>query len=82
MWYWIIGILAFLLGLVAGFYGAVQYMKKQMTKMTMSEDDVQAFARSMGRNLNKKQLAQVTRQMQQINTKNAKNFAAGGKKKK
>ncbi|MFC4768683.1 YneF family protein [Effusibacillus consociatus] len=82
VWYWVIGIVCFLVGAVAGFYGAVQYLKKQMANMTMSEADVQAMARSMGRNLNKKQLAQVTRQMQSMSQKNMKNFAAGSKKKK
>ncbi|GAX91428.1 hypothetical protein EFBL_3097 [Effusibacillus lacus] len=70
VWYWVIGILSFLLGVVAGFYLAVQYMKKQMANMQMSEAEIQAMARSMGRNLNKKQLAQITRQMKNVNEKN------------
>ncbi|WP_018132586.1 YneF family protein [Effusibacillus pohliae] len=77
--YWVIGVVSFLLGAVAGFYGAVQYLKKQMANMQMSEEEIAAMARSMGRNLNKKQLAQITRQMKNMS---AKNFAASNAKKK
>lgn len=80
MWYWIIGILAFLLGGVAGFYVAVQYLKKQMANMQMSESEIRSMARSMGVNLNQKQLAQVSRQMKKTNANQS--LLSGKKKKK
>lgn len=80
VWYWVIGIVSFLLGGVVGFYAAVQYMKKQMANMQMSDAEIQAMARSMGVNLNKKQLAQVSRQMKKSNANQA--LLAGKKKKK
>ncbi|BCJ85237.1 YneF family protein [Effusibacillus dendaii] len=79
VWYWVTGIVALLVGIVAGFYIAVQYMKRQMANMTMSDEDIQAMARSMGRNLNQKQLARISRQMKNVN---AKALANQSKKKK
>lgn len=80
VWYWVVGIAAFLLGGVAGFYVAVQYLKKQMANMQMSDTEIQAMARSMGVNLNQKQLAQVSRQMKKSNANQS--LLAGKKKKK
>lgn len=60
----LIAIGTFIVGLILGALGGVYYLKNQMKNMQMSEKDIQTMARSMGMNLNQKQLTQVTRRMQ------------------
>lgn len=69
MWYWyvLVGVLAFLAGGAAGFYGGVQYLKKQVSTMSMSEKEIQTMARSMGMNLSQKQLNSIQRNMKKVN---------------
>ncbi|WP_232697780.1 YneF family protein [Brevibacillus daliensis] len=70
-WYnWVIPIVTLLLGLAGGFYGGVQYLKKQMSNMQMDEKQIQAMARSMGMNLNQKQLKQMSRNMKNMKMPN------------
>ncbi|MFD2171388.1 YneF family protein [Tumebacillus lipolyticus] len=63
----LIAIGTLLVGLILGALGGVYYLKKKMQNMQMSDKEVQAMARSMGMNLNQKQLAQVTKRMQSAN---------------
>ncbi|MGD8191997.1 YneF family protein [Brevibacillus ginsengisoli] len=63
MWQWIIPILTLILGLVGGFFIGVYYLRKQVSNMQMDEKQIQTMARSMGMNLNQKQLKQMTRNM-------------------
>lgn len=62
-------VLCFLLGGAAGFAVGVWYLKKQLQKMQMDEKQVLAVARSMGLNLNAKQLQTVMRHMKQASAK-------------
>ncbi|RXT04962.1 YneF family protein [Ammoniphilus sp. CFH 90114] len=63
MWNYIIPILTLILGLVGGFFGGVYYLKHQMTNMQMDEKQLQAMAKSMGMNLNAKQINQAAKAM-------------------
>jgi len=67
MWNWIIPILTLLVGLVGGFFIGAYYLRRQLSNMQMDDKQIQAMARSMGMNLNQKQLKQVSRNMK--NTK-------------
>ncbi|MFM1655274.1 YneF family protein [Brevibacillus sp. B_LB10_24] len=62
-WNWIIPIVTLIIGLVGGFFGGTYYLKQQISKMQMDEKQIQAMARSMGVNLNQKQLKQMSRNM-------------------
>ena len=73
----LVAIGTFILGLVLGALGGVYYLRKKMTNMQMSDTDIASMARSMGMNLNQKQLAQLQRRM-----KNMPNPGAGAPKKK
>lgn len=66
MWSYIIPILTLIVGLVGGFFGGVYYLKYQMQNMQMDEKQLQAMAKSMGMNLNQKQLSQATKAMQHV----------------
>ncbi len=67
MWYhWVIPIVTLLIGLAGGFYGGTYYLKKQISNMQMDEKQMQAMARSMGMNLNQKQLKQMSRNMKNM----------------
>jgi uncharacterized protein len=68
----------FILGVILGGIGGVFYLRKKMTNMQMSETDIAQMARSMGMNLNQKQLSQVQKRMSNMNNKQA----AGAKAKK
>lgn len=70
MWQWIIPILTLILGLVGGFFIGVYYLRKQMTNMQMDEKQIQTMARSMGMNLNQKQLKQMSRNMKNMKMPN------------
>lgn len=54
----------FIVGLVLGALGGVYYLRRQMSGMKMSDADIATMARSMGVNLSQKQLAQVSKRMQ------------------
>jgi len=60
----LIAIGTFILGLILGAVGGVYYLRKKMMNMKMSDTDIAAMARSMGMNLNQKQLSQVSKRMQ------------------
>ncbi|ASS75674.1 hypothetical protein CIG75_12190 [Tumebacillus algifaecis] len=63
----LIAIGTFVLGLVLGALGGVYYLKNKMQNMQMSDKEIQSMARSMGMNLNQKQLMQVSKRMQSAN---------------
>jgi uncharacterized protein len=65
MWNIIIPILTLIIGLVGGFFGGIYYLKHQMTNMKLDDKQLQAMAKSMGMNLNQKQLTQAQKMMQQ-----------------
>lgn len=69
-WNWVIPIVTLIIGLVGGFYAATFYMKKQIANMQMDDKQIQAMARSMGVNLNQKQLKQMSRNMKNMKTPN------------
>jgi len=73
----LIAIGTFILGLVLGAVGGVYYLRKKMTNMKMSDQDIAQMARSMGMNLNQKQLAQVQKRMSGMKAPNP-----GSKKRK
>ena len=64
MWNIIIPILTLIIGLVGGFFGGIYYLKHQMTNMKLDDKQLQAMAKSMGMNLNQKQLTQAQKMMQ------------------
>ncbi|MEW9670638.1 YneF family protein [Ammoniphilus sp. 3BR4] len=66
MWSYIIPILTLILGLVGGFFGGIYYLKHQMTNMQMDEKQLMAMAKSMGMNLNQKQISQASRAMKSM----------------
>ncbi|ARU62429.1 hypothetical protein CBW65_16795 [Tumebacillus avium] len=68
----LIAIGTFVLGLVLGAIGGVYYLKNKMTNMQMSDKEIQTMARSMGMNLNQKQLMQVSKRMQSANNNKTK----------
>ncbi len=70
MWQWIIPVLTLILGLVGGFFIGVYYLRKQISNMQMDEKQIQAMARSMGMNLNQKQLKQMSRNMKNMKMPN------------
>ncbi|MDA5110036.1 MULTISPECIES: YneF family protein [Brevibacillus] len=70
-WYnWVIPIVTLIIGLVGGFAGGTYYLKKQLQNMQMDEKQLQAMARSMGVNLNQKQLKQMSRTMKNMKMPN------------
>lgn len=72
MWDIIIPIITLIIGAVGGFFFASFYLRKEFTKMQSDPKQIQALAKSMGMNLNQKQLNMVTRQMQQGTKKKGK----------
>lgn len=62
----LVAIGTFILGLVLGALGGVYYLRKKMMNMQMSDTDIAAMARSMGMNLNQKQMAQLQRRMKNM----------------
>lgn len=66
MWDIIIPIITLIVGLVAGFFGGVYYLKKQMTNMQFDEKQMAQIARSMGMNVNQKQLRQMSQRMKNM----------------
>jgi uncharacterized protein YneF (UPF0154 family) len=70
MWQWIIPILTLLAGLIGGFFLGAYYLRKQLSNMQMDDKQLQAMARSMGVNLNQKQLKQMSRTMKNMKLPN------------
>lgn len=66
MWSYIIPILTLILGLVGGFFAGIYYLKHQMTNLKMDDKQLQAMAKSMGMNLNQKQILQATKAMKSM----------------
>ncbi|MGB8956794.1 MAG: YneF family protein [Tumebacillaceae bacterium] len=62
----LVAIGTFILGLVLGALGGVYYLRKKMMNMQMSDTDIASMARSMGMNLNQKQMAQLQRRMKNM----------------
>lgn len=65
-WTILFSVLSLVAGLALGFYVALQYMKKQMQNpsgMFDDPDQLKAFAKSMGVNLNPKQLNEMQRRL-------------------
>ncbi|UFJ43191.1 YneF family protein [Brevibacillus humidisoli] len=67
---WIIPVLTLIVGLIGGFFGGTYYLRKQLSNMQMDEKQLQAMARSMGMNLNQKQLKQMQRNMKNMKMPN------------
>lgn len=66
-WYnWVIPIVTLIIGLAVGFFGGTYYLRKQVENMQMDDKQLQAMARSMGVNLNQKQLKQMSRNMKNM----------------
>ncbi|NGQ97398.1 YneF family protein [Brevibacillus sp. SYP-B805] len=70
MWQWIIPILTLLAGLIGGFFLGAYYLRRQLSNMQMDDKQLQAMARSMGVNLNQKQLKQMSRTMKNMKLPN------------
>lgn len=67
MWYnYVIPVVTLIIGLIGGFWGGTYYLRKQLQNMQMDEKQLQAMARSMGMNLNQKQLKQLSRNMKNM----------------
>lgn len=66
MWDVIIPIITLLVGLAGGFYIGVIYLKRQISKMQMDEKQLAQMAKSMGMNLNQKQLKQMSQRMKNM----------------
>jgi uncharacterized protein YneF (UPF0154 family) len=63
-WHILIPILTCIAGGVGGFFIAASYLKKQFTAMQTDPKQIQMMAQAFGKNLNQKQLNNLTRQMQ------------------
>jgi uncharacterized protein len=64
MWTWIIAIVMLLVGVVAGFFLGVMYLRKQMERMQADPAMLQQMAKKMGYNLNQQQLKKAQSMMQ------------------
>lgn len=63
MWNIIIPIVTGVVGLVAGFFIGVYYLRKQLEKMQNDPAMIQKMAKQMGYNMNKQQLNQAQNMM-------------------
>jgi uncharacterized protein YneF (UPF0154 family) len=61
----VIPIVTFLIGGAAGFAGGVFYLKRQLTKMQSDPETMKQMAKQMGYNLNKQQMSQMQKMMNQ-----------------
>lgn len=69
----IIPIVTFIVGLIAGAIATSFYVKKKMNSMmSMDPNQIATLAKSMGMNLNQKQLNQASRMMQNKQNKGTK----------
>jgi uncharacterized protein YneF (UPF0154 family) len=62
-WDVFIPVLALVVGLAAGFFAGIFYVRKQMEKMQNDPKLMQKLAKEMGLNINKRQMQQVQRMM-------------------
>lgn len=60
-----IPIITLIVGIIAGFFGGVYYLKNQMAKMQNDPEMIQKMAKQMGYNLNKQQMNQMQKMMKQ-----------------
>jgi uncharacterized protein YneF (UPF0154 family) len=68
MWVnWVIPIVTLLVGLIAGFFIGVYYLRKQLEAMQNNPEMLQQMAKQMGYNLNKQQLNKVQSMMKNQN---------------
>ncbi|MGZ4122485.1 MAG: YneF family protein [Tumebacillaceae bacterium] len=65
----LIAIGTFVVGLIVGGIGGVYFLKNKMMKMTMGDMDIASMAKSMGMNLNQKQMQQVQQRMKNFDPK-------------
>jgi uncharacterized protein YneF (UPF0154 family) len=63
IWSYIIPIITLIVGLVAGFFIGVYYLRKQIEKMQNDPDMLQKMAKQMGYNMNKQQLNKAQNMM-------------------
>lgn len=63
MWEILLPILTGIFGVGVGGFGSYHLFKKQMTSMQNDPKQIQALAKSMGMNLNQKQMNQITRSL-------------------
>lgn len=61
----ILPIATFVIGGIAGFAGGVFYLKRQLTKMQNDPETMKQMAKQMGYNLNKNQMNQMQKMMNQ-----------------
>jgi uncharacterized protein YneF (UPF0154 family) len=61
----VIPIVTFIVGGAAGFAGGVYYLKNQLTKMQSNPEMMKKMAKEMGYNLNKNQMNQMQKMMNQ-----------------
>jgi hypothetical protein len=62
-WDIVIPVIALIVGLAAGFFIGVYYLRKQLEQMQNDPEMIQKLARQMGYHVNKKQLQQVQQMM-------------------
>ena len=62
-WDIVIPVIALIVGLAAGFFIGVYYLRKQLEQMQNDPEMIQKLAKQMGYNVNKKQLQQVQQMM-------------------
>ncbi len=59
-WYnFVIPVITLIIGIIIGFYLGIQTLKKQMTNMSMDDNQLREMAKKMGYNVNQKQLQQI-----------------------
>lgn len=63
MWDVIIPIVTLIIGLVAGFFIGVFYLRKQLESMQKNPELIQQMAKKMGYNVNKQQMQQMQKMM-------------------
>ena len=63
MWTAIAAIVSLIVGAVAGFFGGVYYLRRQMEKMQNDPEMLQRVAKQMGYNLNRQQMQRIQQMM-------------------
>lgn len=62
-WYIVTAVAALLVGLAAGFFIGVYYLRKQLENMQNNPQMIQEMAKKMGYNLNRQQLNKAQQMM-------------------
>ena len=79
----LIAIGTFVVGVIVGGIGGVYYLKKKMMNMNFGNADIASMAKSMGMNLNQKQMQMLQQRMKNVDTKAMMNQMGGmGRKNK